>query len=322
VRVRGAHEHNLRDVDVDVPLGQLVVFTGVSGAGKTTLVRSVIVGQLRREPERGACRSVELEGAIDDVVLVETQPPARSPRSNAATATGAFEAIRRRFAETRDARARGLSPGWFSFNVPGGRCEACEGSGERVVEMHFLDDVRMPCDHCDGASYRREARELRWSGLDIVEVLALTVDEARERFRDDRAVVERLAPLSRVGLGYLALGQPLSTLSGGEAQRLRLAQALAQGGARTLYVFDEPTTGLHPADIERLLDCFDALLDAGASLFVTEHDLTLIRRADHVIDLGPGGGPAGGRVVFAGPPEALAAQRDSLTGAALRGEAA
>jgi excinuclease ABC subunit A len=322
VRVRGAREHNLRDLDVDVPLGQLVVFTGVSGAGKTTLVRSVIVGQLRREPERGACRSVEVEGEIDEVVVVEPQPPARSPRSNAATATGAFEAIRRRFADTREARARKLAPGWFSFNVPGGRCEACEGSGERVVEMHFLDDVRMPCDHCEGARYRDEALEVRWRGKNIVEVLALTVDEARELFSEDRVISERLAPLSRVGLGYLTLGQPLSTLSGGEAQRLRLAQALAQGGPRTLYVFDEPTTGLHPADIERLLDCFDALLDAGASLFVTEHDLTLIRRADHVIDLGPGGGPSGGRVVYAGPPDSLASQRDSITGAALRGEAA
>jgi excinuclease ABC subunit A len=319
VRVRGAREHNLRDVDLDVPLGQLVVFTGVSGAGKTTLVRSVIVGQLRREPERGACESVELDGEIDEVVVVEPQPPARSPRSNAATATGAFEAIRRRFAETREARAKRLSPGWFSFNVSGGRCEACEGSGERVVEMHFLDDVRMPCDHCEGTRYRTDALEVRWRGHNIVEVLALTVDEARELFRDDRAVADRLAPLARVGLGYLTLGQPLSTLSGGEAQRLRLAQALAQGGARTLYVFDEPTTGLHPADIERLLECFDALLDAGASLFVTEHDLTLIRRADHVIDLGPGGGPAGGRLVYAGPPDALAAQSDSATAAALRG---
>jgi len=317
LRVRGACANNLRDIDIDVPLGQLVVFSGVSGAGKTTLLRSVIAGQLRREPERGACRAVDAGGSLDTVVLVEPEPPTRSPRSNAATVTGAFEAIRRRFAETREARAKGLAPGWFSFNVPGGRCEACEGSGERVVDMQFLDDLRMPCDRCEGTRYRPEAQELRWRGRSIVDVLALTVDEARELFAEDGAVTGRLAPLARVGLGYLTLGQPLSTLSGGEAQRLRLAQALAQGAPRTLYVFDEPTTGLHPVDVDRLLGCFEELLDAGGSVFVTEHHLEVIRRADHLIDLGPGGGPEGGRVVYAGPPSGIAAHPDSPTAAAL-----
>jgi excinuclease ABC subunit A len=319
LRIRGAREHNLRDVDVDVPLGQLVVVSGLSGAGKTTLVRSVLVGQLLREPDRGACRAVEGGEALADVVLVPPEPPTRSPRSNAATVSGAFEAIRRRFAETREAKAAGVGPGWFSFNVAGGRCEACEGSGELVVDMQFLDDVRMPCDHCEGTRYRRETQQLRWRGHSIVEVLAMSVDEAREVFAEERAVAVRLAPLARVGLGYLTLGQPLSTLSGGEAQRLRLATALAEGKPRTLYVFDEPTAGLHPADVERLLACFDALLDAGASVLVTEHDLDVIRRADHVIELGPGGGPEGGRLVYAGPPEGLTSVPESATGRALLG---
>jgi len=319
LRVRGACEHNLRDVDVDVPLGQLVGVSGVSGAGKTTLVRSVLVGQLLREPERGAGR-VEGGEALDEVVVVDPVPPVRSPRSNAATVMKAFDGIRRRFAETREAKARGFAAGWFSFNVAGGRCEACEGSGEIVVDMQFLDDVRMPCDACDGTRYRAEVLEVRWRGRHIAEVLALTVDEAADLFADDRVVSERLAPLVRVGLGYLLLGQPLSTLSGGEAQRLRIAQALAEGKPRTLYVFDEPTTGLHPADIERLLACFEDLLEAGASILVTEHNLDLLRRADHLIDLGPGGGPEGGHVVAAGTPEEVAAVAESATGAALRAQ--
>ena len=317
VRVRGASENNLCDIDVDLPLGQLVAVSGVSGAGKTTLIDSVVVGHLLREPDRGACREVTGGDGLVEVVRVAAAPPARSPRSNAATVSGAFEPIRKRFAETREARAAGVTPGWFSFNVAGGRCETCEGSGERVVDMQFLDDVRMPCDQCEGTRYRPEAAKLRWRGRNIVEVLAMTVDEARDHFASERAVETRLASLSRVGLGYLTLGQPLSTLSGGEAQRLRLATALNEGKPGTLYVFDEPTTGLHPADVARLLDCFDALLDAGASVWVTEHDLDVIRHADHVIDLGPGGGPEGGRVVYEGPPEGLVDCTDSDTGRAL-----
>jgi excinuclease ABC subunit A len=318
LRIVGAREHNLRDVDVDVPLGQLVVVSGVSGAGKSTLVRSVLVGHLRRDPERGACTRIEGGEALDEVVVVDAAPPARSPRSNPATVSKAFEPIRRRFAETREARAKGWAPGWFSFNVPGGRCEACEGAGEVVVDMQFLDDVRMPCDVCDGRRYKPEVLELRLRGRSIVDVLDLTVDEALEFFADDAQVRTRLEPLQRVGLGYVTLGQPLSTLSGGEAQRLRVAQALHEGAARTLYVLDEPTTGLHPADIRVLLGCLDALLAAGASVIVVEHNLDVIRRADWVIDMGPEGGPGGGRVVAEGPPEAIASADASHTGAALR----
>ena len=291
---------------VRIPLGQLVVFSGVSGAGKTTLVRSVLVGQLRRDPDRGACERVEGAEDLADVVMVEPQPPARSPRSNPATVSKAFEGIRRRFAATREARARGLAPGWFSFNVRGGRCDVCEGAGEVVVDMQFLDDVRVPCDLCAGTRYRPEALEIRVSGRNIVDVLSLTVGDARRVFADDPKIAGRLEPLERVGLGYLELGQPLSTLSGGEIQRLRIAQALAEGADRALYVLDEPTTGLHPADIQVLLGCLDDLLDAGASVLVVEHNLDVIRCADFVVDLGPEGGPGGGHVVCAGPPETIA----------------
>jgi excinuclease ABC subunit A len=321
LRVVGARAHNLDAVTVDVPLGQLVVVTGVSGAGKSTLVRSVLVGHLLRDPDRGACERVEGAELVRDVVVVEPSPPARSSRSNPATVSGAFEGIRRRFAATREARAQGLGPGWFSFNVAGGRCEACEGTGEVVVDMQFLDDVRVPCDTCGGSRYRPEALELRESGRTIVDVLALTLDEACAIWADDSRIGGRLRPFVRVGLGYLTLGQPLTTLSGGENQRLRLGLALAEGAtAGRLYVLDEPTTGLHPADVDVLLACLDELIDAGASVIVVEHNLEVIRAADHVIDLGPEGGPGGGRVVASGAPAAIAAARASYTGAALRGE--
>ncbi len=318
LRVVGACEHNLQDVSVDVPLGQLVVVSGVSGAGKSTLIRSVLVGHLQRDPERGACSRIEGGEALDEVVLVDPAPPARSPRSNPATVSKAFEPIRKRFAETREARARGFVPGWFSFNVAGGRCEACEGAGEVVVDMQFLDDVRMPCEVCDGRRYRPEVLEVRLRGRSIVDVLGQSVDEALAFFADDEVVRKRLEPLLRVGLGYIALGQPLSTLSGGETQRLRIAQALQEQSARRLFVLDVPTTGLHPADIRVLLGCLDELLAAGASVIVVEHNLDVIRRADWVIDLGPEGGPGGGRVVAEGPPEVIARASGSHTGAALR----
>ena len=320
LRIVGAREHNLRDVTVDVPLGQLVVVSGVSGAGKSTLVRSVLVGQLRRDPERGECERIEGAEAIDEVVLVDAAPPARGSRSNAATVSKAFEPIRRSFAETREALAKGFAPGWFSFNVPGGRCETCEGAGEIVVDMHFLDDLRMRCEICDGRRYRPEVLDIRVRGRSIVDVLGMSVEEALDFFAGDEKIGARLEPLRRVGLGYLTLGQPLSTLSGGESQRLRIAQALQEEASRRLFVFDEPSTGLHPADIRVLIDCLDALLAVGASVIVVEHDLDLIRAADWVIDLGPEAGPQGGRVVAEGPPERIARAPGSHTGAALRAQ--
>jgi excinuclease ABC subunit A len=321
LRIRGASENNLCDIDVVLPLGQLVAVTGVSGSGKSSLIRSVLVGNLRREPERGAVSGIDGADAIDEIVVVDPHPPARSARSNPATLSKAFDGIRRQFASTREARALGATPGWFSFNVAGGRCDACDGVGEVVVDMHFLDDVRMPCEQCDGRRYRREALDVRVSGLSIADVLALSVDEALDVFGADPKIAECLRSLAGVGLGYIALGQPLSTLSSGEIQRLRLAQALAQGGARTLFVLDEPTTGLHAADIEVLLGCFDRVLEAGGSVIAVEHNLSVIARADHVVDLGPEGGPGGGRVVASGTPAHIAGVAESHTGAALRNAA-
>ncbi len=318
LRIRGARAHNLHGVDVEIPLGQLVVVTGVSGAGKTSLVRSVLVGNLQRSPERGACDAIEGAERLREVAIVEPTPPGRSLRSNVATVSKAFDGIRARFAATHEARRRKLAPGYFSFNVPGGRCEACEGTGEVVVDMQFLEDVRTPCEACDGTRYRREAREIALGGRSIVDVLALTVDEARASFADDASIAGRLEPYARVGLGYLTLEQPLGTLSGGELQRIRVAQALTTRAAGCLFVLDEPTTGLHAAEVQVLLDCLDQLLAGGASLVVIEHNLDVIRLADHVIDLGPEGGPGGGRLVAAGTPEQVARVAESFTGAALR----
>ena len=320
LRIVGARANNLADLDVEIPLGQLVAITGVSGAGKSTLVRSVLVGGLRRDAERGACERIEGADGIGEVVLVEPNAPARSPRSNPATVSKAFDAIRARFAATREARALGAGPGWFSFNVAGGRCEACEGAGEVVVDMQFLEDVRMPCEVCDGRRYRPEVMQVRVAERSIVDVLALSVDEALQLFDDDAKITRRLRPLESVGLGYLALGQPLSTLSGGETQRLRLAQALVERRAGDLYVLDEPTTGLHPADVRLLLDCLDQVIAAGSHVLVVEHNLDLIRSADTVIDLGPGAGPDGGHLVATGSPEEIARCAESATGAALRAQ--
>jgi excinuclease ABC subunit A len=327
LRIVGACENNLQNLTVELPLGQLVAVTGVSGAGKSTLVRSVLVGNLLAELDRrqtaqrdepGACHAIEGVEQIRRVALVEQRPVSRSPRSNCATVSKAFDAIRSRFAATREARARGVGPGWFSFNVRGGRCDDCEGAGEVVIDMQFLDDVRVPCEACGGLRYRREVQEVRLDGRSITDVLALTIDEAIGAFSLDRKIGGRLEPFSRVGLGYLALGQPISTLSGGEHQRVRLAQALAEEQRDTLFVLDEPTTGLHRADIEILLDCLDQLIEGGGSVIVVEHNLDVIRRADFVLDLGPGGGPEGGRVVSQGTPQEVARVRESHTGAALR----
>jgi len=318
LRIVGAHAHNLQDLDVAIPLGGLVAITGVSGAGKSTLVRDVLVPGLdaRASVDSGPRPWARIEGAVHlgGVVVVDQQPAVRSARSNPATLTKAFDGIRKRFAATREARARGWSAGWFSFNVPGGRCDTCEGAGELRIDMQFLDDLRVPCEACGGRRYRREVLDVQVGGRTIVDVLGLDLEEACKVFADDPKIAMRLEPLARVGLGYLTLGQPLSTLSGGEHQRLRLGQALVEGAERTLYVFDEPTTGLHPADTAVLLGCLDEVIAAGASVVVVEHDLDVIRAADWVVDLGPGGGPGGGRLVAQGPPASVAQAPESWTG--------
>ena len=322
--VRGASARNLRDVDVDVPLGTLTCVTGVSGSGKSTLVVDTLYRALARRLGLGRAepgRHRELVGwqLVDKVVEIGQNPIGRTPRSNPATYTGLFGPIRELFAQLPEARTRGYGPGRFSFNVAGGRCEACQGAGVIAIEMHFLPDVLVTCEVCGGRRYDRETLAVRFKGLSVADVLDLTVVEALEVLGAVPAVRQRLDLLREVGLGYLRLGQSGSTLSGGEAQRVRLARELARRATgRTLYVLDEPTTGLHFDDVRRLLEVLGRLVDVGNTVLLIEHNLDLIRAADWIIDLGPEGGEAGGRVVASGTPSEIARTPASHTGAALR----
>ncbi|OYT72513.1 MAG: excinuclease ABC subunit A [Chloracidobacterium sp. CP2_5A] len=320
IRLRGASVHNLKQVDADIPLGVLTCVTGVSGSGKSTLVHEVLCRALA-SPEAAAavCASIEGHERIAQTIVVDQSPIGRSSRSNPATYIKAFDAIREVFAHTDEARRAGFGPGHFSFNVPGGRCEACQGAGTVTIEMQFLADVELPCETCNGARFAPETLNIRFRGKNIREVLQLTIREAIAHFDGVRKLTERLRALDDVGLGYLRLGQPATTLSGGEAQRLKLAAHIAEGQASSgLFIFDEPTTGLHFADVAVLLGVFERLLANGASLLVIEHNLDVIKAADWVIDLGPEAGAAGGEVVAAGPPEAIAAVEASHTGRFLR----
>ncbi len=324
IRLLGASEHNLKDVDVSIPLNMLTCVTGVSGSGKSTLVHDVLYSAIKRakgswEKPVGAFRKLEGAELITDAVLVDQAPIGRTPRSNPVTYLKAFDAIRELFAATKDARARGLTASHFSFNVPGGRCEACQGEGELRVEMQFLADVFVPCDQCDGKRFKPQVLEVRYRGRTIHQVLDLTVREALTFFSSSPKVLRRLLVLDEIGLGYLRLGQPATTLSGGEAQRIKIAAHLSShGGERLLYVLDEPTTGLHFDDIAKLLTSFRKLLDAGNTLLVIEHNLDVIKTADYVIDLGPEGGEGGGMVVATGTPEQVAEIEASHTGRYLR----
>ncbi len=324
LRVIGARQHNLKNIDVTFPLGVLCCVTGVSGSGKSTLIHDVLhAGLLRRLGEWsgavGDHDDIEGAGLIRQAVLVDQAPIGRSARSNPVTYVKAFDPIRKLFAATRAARARGYRPGHFSFNVAGGRCEVCEGAGQILVEMQFLPDVNLPCEECGGTRFRRETLDIRVRGKNIHDVLQLTVGEARRFFADLPKAESRLKALEDVGLGYLRLGQPSSTLSAGEAQRVKLASHLLQGGGKgMLYLFDEPTTGLHFDDIAKLLFALNRLIDTGASAIVIEHNLDLIKAADWVIDLGPEGGDGGGSLVASGTPEEVAACNGSHTARYLR----
>ncbi|HXG39386.1 MAG TPA: excinuclease ABC subunit UvrA, partial [Candidatus Limnocylindrales bacterium] len=328
--VRGAREHNLRSIDVRFPLGCFIAVTGVSGSGKSTLVSEILYRALARElygarEQPGAHDRIEGVEHIDKVIDIDQSPIGRTPRSNPATYTGLFTPIRELFAATPDARVRGYRPGRFSFNVKGGRCENCKGDGILKIEMQFLPDVYVTCEVCKGKRYNREALEIHYKGKSIADVLEMTVDEALELFRPVPAVASKLRTLADVGLGYIKLGQPATTLSGGEAQRVKLATELSRRATgRTLYVLDEPTTGLHFADVEKLLQVLHRLVDAGNTVVVIEHNLDVVKTADWINDLGPGGGDRGGEIVAEGTPEAVAAVEGSATGEylarVLRGE--
>jgi len=320
IRIKGASQHNLRGIDVDIPLGVFCAVTGVSGSGKSTLVNEIlykaVANKLHRAKLRpGAHERVEGLDQVDKIINIDQSPIGRTPRSNPATYTGVFDPIRELFSRTQEARARGYKPGRFSFNVKGGRCEVCRGDGQIKIEMHFLPDVYVPCEQCHGKRYNRETLDIRFKGKTIADVLEMPVEEALEFFRHIPKIRRRLEALNDVGLGYIRLGQPATTLSGGEAQRVKLASELAKiATGRTLYILDEPTTGLHFADVERLLEMLQRLVDGGNTVVVIEHDLDVIKTADRVIDLGPEGGDEGGLVVAEGTPEEVAATDGSHTG--------
>ncbi len=320
MKVEGAAQHNLRDVDASFPLGALTCVTGVSGSGKSTLVNEILYkavsARLHRARARpGAHRAIRGLEQLDKIIAVDQSPIGRTPRSNPATYTGLFDVIRDLFSKTQEARARGYKPGRFSFNVKGGRCEVCKGDGQIKIEMHFLPDVYVPCEQCHGKRYNRETLEIRFKGKSIADVLDMPIEEAVKFFEHIPKVRRRLETLNAVGLGYVRLGQPATTLSGGEAQRVKLATELSKvATGRTLYILDEPTTGLHFADVQRLLEVLQRLVDAGNSVVVIEHNLDVIKCADRLIDMGPEGGEEGGLVVAAGTPEEVAAEPASHTG--------
>lgn len=322
--LRNASEHNLKMIDIDVPLDMLVCVTGVSGSGKSTLIHDCIYAGLKKQQgdwqgHVGAFSKLEGGQLIDDVILVDQSPIGRTPRSNPVTYIKVYDGIREVFSSTREAQARGFDPSHFSFNLPGGRCDVCQGDGTVTVEMQFLADVELVCEECKGTRFKQQILDIRYRGKNVHEVLNLTVREAISFFREVPKITNRLKVLDEVGLGYLRLGQSATTLSGGEAQRIKLAAQLSKRtGAKTLYIFDEPTTGLHFDDINKLLAAFRALIAAGGSLLVIEHNLDVIKTADYVIDLGPEGGDAGGNVVGVGTPEEIMANRASYTGRYLK----
>ena len=324
IRIHGAAEHNLKNIDIDIPKGVITCVTGVSGSGKSSLVNEILYKTLALKKNRakvkpGKCAGISGIDDIDKVIDIDQSPIGRTPRSNPATYTGLFNDIRELFASTEDARLRGYNSGRFSFNVKGGRCEACKGDGVQKIEMHFLPDVYVPCDVCKGKRYNRETLEVRYKGKNISDVLNMTVEEACTFFENLPKLKAKLDTLYDVGLGYVRLGQSSTTLSGGEAQRVKLAAELSRRSTgSTVYILDEPTTGLHMADVHKLLSIIDKLADAGNTVVIIEHNLDVIKTADYIIDLGPEGGDGGGTLVFAGTPEECAACADSYTGQFLK----
>ena len=320
MRISGASENNLKNIDVSFPIGLFTVVTGVSGSGKSSLVNGVLYKNLARmlngtKIKGGKCRRVEGTEHLDKIIVIDQSPIGRTPRSNPATYTGLFDPIRNLFAQTQDAKTRGYNAGRFSFNVKGGRCEACSGDGLLKIEMHFMPDIYVPCEVCKGKRYNRETLEVHYKGKSIYDVLNMTVEYAYGFFKNIPQLESKLRTLMDVGLGYITLGQPSTTLSGGEAQRVKLATELSRRSTgKTLYILDEPTTGLHTEDVGRLIGILDRLAAEGNTVVVIEHNLDVIKCADYCIDLGPEGGDKGGMVVATGTPEEIAACPASYTG--------
>ncbi len=320
LKVKGAQENNLKKIDVKIPLGIMTCVTGVSGSGKSSLVNEILYKHLARDLNRARCvpgRHTGIEGIdqLDKVIDIDQSPIGRTPRSNPATYTGVFDQIRDLFASTQDAKARGYSKGRFSFNVKGGRCEACGGDGIIKIEMHFLPDVYVPCEVCGGRRYNRETLEVKYKGKNIYDVLDMTVEEAMPFFENLPSIRRKIETLYDVGLSYVKLGQPSTTLSGGEAQRIKLATELSKRSTgKTIYILDEPTTGLHFADVHKLVDILHKLAEGGNTVVVIEHNLDVIKTADYIIDMGPEGGEGGGTVIAEGTPEKVAENPVSYTG--------
>ena len=324
ITVKGAREHNLKNIDVDFPLGKFICVTGVSGSGKSSLINEILYKGLSArvygsKEKPGEHRSITGVKEIDKIIDINQQPIGRTPRSNPATYTKVFDHIRGLFATLPEAKMRGYNKGRFSFNVKGGRCEACNGDGIIKIEMHFLPDVYVSCEVCGGKRYNRETLEVKYKGKTIFDVLDMNVTEALDFFENIPTIKRQLETLERVGLGYIKLGQPSTQLSGGEAQRIKLASELSKRSTgKTLYVLDEPTTGLHFADVDKLIQVLDELVDAGNTVVVVEHNLDVIKRADHIIDLGPDGGDRGGNLVGEGTPEKISEIKTSYTGQYLK----
>src|SRR5690625_2817352 len=324
IEVVGATENNLQDISVKFPIGLLTVVTGVSGSGKSTLVNNVLQQGLAKQLYKGKHQPGKHETInglehIEKVIAIDQSPIGRTPRSNPATYTGVFDDIRDVFAQTNEAKVRGYKKGRFSFNVRGGRCEACRGDGIIKIEMHFLPDVYVPCEVCEGKRYNRETLEVKYKGKNIADILDMRIEEALEFFENIPKIKRKIETIYDVGLGYIKLGQPATTLSGGEAQRVKLASELhRRSNGRTLYILDEPTTGLHTADIAKLLEVIQRLVENGDTVLIIEHNLDVIKTADYLIDLGPEGGEGGGQIVVTGTPEEVAAHDKSYTGAYLK----